>query len=212
MAHLAFITLALVISQAAPPENLASMLKRVEARYNSTITLKSEFEQTMAIAQGRRITERGILYLRKPGQMRWEYSQPSGKLFLCDGKQIHYVTPSARRVEISAMKESADLRAPLAFLLGKLDFARDFNRYEHSQNGPQWKIRAFPKNTKAPYEYVEFFAESDGRLSTVSVAGRDGSTMNYSFRTELRNIPLAADLFLFRAPEGYEIVTLRGEP
>jgi outer membrane lipoprotein carrier protein len=210
MAYLPLISLIFFAAQSS--DNLAVVLKRVEQRYNSTATLKSEFEQTMSIAQGRRVTERGTLYLRKPGQMRWEYAQPVGKLFLCDGKQIHYVTPTARRVEVSAMKESGDLRAPLAFLLGKLDFARDFGKFEHSMSGVQMKIRAFPKTTKSPYEFVEFFAEPDGRLSLVSVTGKDGSTMSYAFRSEQRNVPVAAELFQFRAPEGYEVVTLRGEP
>jgi outer membrane lipoprotein carrier protein len=210
MAHLTLISLTLLLAQA--PETLPSMLKRIEQRYNTTATLKSEFEQTMAVAQGRRVTERGTLYLRKPGQMRWEYAQPTGKLFLCDSKQIYYVTPSARRVEVSAMKESGDLRAPLAFLLGKLDFARDFSRYEHSLSGAQWKIRAYPRSAKSPYDYVEFFAEPDGRLAVVTVTGKDGSTMSYAFRSEQRNVPVAASLFQFQKPDGYELVTLRAEP
>ena len=212
MAYYPLISLALLLAQDASPQPLAAILKQVEDRYNTTKTLRSEFEQTMAISQGRRLTERGVLYLRKPGQMRWEYSQPTGKLFLSDGKQIHYVTPSARRVEVSAVKESEDLRAPLAFLLGKLDFHKDFQRFEHSQLGSQWKIRAFPKSSKSIYDYVEFFAENDGRLSLVTVAGKDGSAMSYAFQNEQRNIPIAADLFLFRAPPGYEVVTLHGEP
>jgi len=210
MAHLPLISLILLSAQS--PQSLSDILKRIEQRYNSTVTLRSEFEQTMSIAQGRRITERGTLYLRKPGQMRWEYAQPQGKLFLTDAKQIYYVTPSARRVEVSEMKESGDLRAPLAFLLGKLDFARDFNRFEHSQTGTQWKVRAFPKNQKSPYEYVEFYAEPDGRLAVVSVTGKDSSSMSYAFTSEQRNIPVAATLFQFKAPAGYEVVTLRGEP
>jgi outer membrane lipoprotein carrier protein len=210
MANLTLISLVLFAAQA--PDELSTVLKRIEQRYNTTATLKSEFEQTMSIAQGRRVTERGTLYLRKPGQMRWEYDQPTGKLFLCDAKQIYYVTPSARRVEVSPMKESGDLRAPLAFLLGKLDFAKDFNRFDHSRNGAQWKIRAYPKNSKSPYEYVEFYAEPDGRLSVVSVTGKDGSSMSYSFTSEQRNVPVAAALFQFKAPEGYEVVSLRAEP
>ncbi|MBM3760165.1 MAG: outer membrane lipoprotein carrier protein LolA [Acidobacteria bacterium] len=207
MAHFTLIPLTLLLAQA--PETLPTMLKRIEQRYNTTATLKSEFEQTMAVAQGRRVTERGILYLRKPGRMRWEYAQPTGKLFLCDAKRIYYVVPSARRVEVSEMRESDDLRAPLAFLLGKLDFARDFNRFEHSRPGTQWKIRAYPKSAKSPYEYVEFFAEPDGRLSVVAVKSKDGSTMSYAFQSELRNVPLAASLFEFQKPEGFEILQLR---
>lgn len=213
MAYHPFITLTLLLAQAPPAtETLTAILKRIEDRYNHTRTLKSEFQQIMQVAQGRQVSESGILYLRKPGQMRWEYASPPGKLFLSDGKQIHYVTPIAKRVEVSAMKESDDLRAPLAFLLGKMDFQRDFQRFEYSMYGKSWKIKATPKSPKSMFEFVEFLATPDGTLSLVSIAGKDGSTMSYRFQNEQRNLPLPANLFQFRAPEGFEIVTLRNDP
>ncbi len=210
MAYLPLISLILLSAQA--DDSLATLLKRIEQRYNNTKTLQSTFEQTMSIAQGRRVTERGTLFLRKPGQMRWEYDQPTGKLFLSDGKQIHYVSPAARRVEVSAMKETDDLRIPLAFLLGRLDFNRDFNRFEHSRLNQDWKIRAIPKNSKSPFESVDFISTPDGRLTLVTVSSKDGSTMSYRFENEQRNLPLEASLFQFSPPEGFQIVQLRAEP
>ena len=62
--------------------------------------------------------------------MRWEYSQPAGKLFLSDGKLIYYYNPIANRAEKMKLQESEDMRAPLAFLLGKLDFQKDFTRFQ----------------------------------------------------------------------------------
>ncbi len=35
--------------------------------------------------------------LRKPGRMRWDYSQPKGKLFVCDGKNLWIYTPADNR-------------------------------------------------------------------------------------------------------------------
>jgi outer membrane lipoprotein carrier protein len=210
MAHFPLISLIALLAQA--PDTLPVLLKRIEQRYNSTQTLRSEFEQTLSAAQSRRVVERGTLYLRKPGRMRWEYSQPEGKLFLSDGKQIHFVSPAARRVEVSPLKQSDDFRAPLAFLLGKLDFARDFSTFEHSRVGPNWRIRAYPKSAKSPWEAVEFLSTPEGQLSLVTVISREASTMTYAFRSEQRNVPLDNSLFTFRPPEGYEIVPLRPEP
>jgi outer membrane lipoprotein carrier protein len=153
-----------------------------------------------------------VLYLRKPGQMRWEYSNPAGKLFLTDAKQIYYVSPAARRVEVSPVKGTEDLRAPLAFLLGKLDFGRDFSRYETSRRTGALVIRAFPKSDKSFYEYVEFMPGAEAQLLSVTVQARDGSRMEYVFRNELRNPALNPSLFSFAAPEGYEVVTLRNSP
>ena len=71
-----------------------------------------------------RRNETGELSLQKPGKMRWEYTQPAGKLFLSDGKLIYYYNPVSKRAEKMKVRESEDMRAPLAFLLGKLDFKR----------------------------------------------------------------------------------------
>ncbi len=62
--------------------------------------------------------------------MRWEYATPPGKIFLSDGKEVFLYTPDDRRAERSKLKESEDMRAPIAVLLGKLDFSREFKSFE----------------------------------------------------------------------------------
>jgi outer membrane lipoprotein carrier protein len=207
MAYFPLIPL-ILLAQAAPAP-LAERLHRIETRYNSLRTLRSEFEQSLAVAQGRRVIERGTLSLRKPGQMRWEYSQPAGKIFVSDGKQIFFLSSSARRLEISSIKETEDLRIPLAFLIGRLDFQRDFQRYEESPQPNGTKIRAIPRSSKSPFEYIEFIAAADGRLLFVNVQSKDGSTMAYSFQNEVLNPALSPSLFTLSAPEGFEVLRLR---
>ena len=56
--------------------------------------------------------------------MRWEYSEPAGKLFLSDGKLIYYYNPVSKRAEKLKLRESEDMRAPLAFLLVNLTSER----------------------------------------------------------------------------------------
>ncbi len=206
MAHFPLIALALLGA------DLSTQLAQIEQRYNSTKTLKSDFEQTVSMAQGRKTTEKGVLYLRKPGQMRWEYAQPSGKLFISDGKKIYYASAAARRVEVSAVRETDDLRAPLAFLLGKLDFKRDFSRFETAAEGAATRIRAIPKSEKSLFEYVEFVASPAGELGVVRVQGKDGSRMEYRFSNEVRNGAVDPGLFRYVAPEGYEVVQIKGAP
>ncbi|HBY60357.1 MAG TPA: outer membrane lipoprotein carrier protein LolA, partial [Solibacterales bacterium] len=96
------------------------------------------------------------LALRKPGRMRWDYSSPQGKLFLSDGKHLYFYSPATNRAEKSKLKESEDLRAPLAFLLGKLDFDRDFRNYQTRMDHALTVISAEPKNNRLPYRAVEF--------------------------------------------------------
>jgi len=183
------------------PVDLDRLLKLVEDRYNRARTIQVQFQQSFT-QQGRTRTESGELFLRKPGKMRWEYHTPAGKLFLSDGKNVYFYSPSANRVERSKLKESEDYRAPLAFLLGKLNFKKDFR--EIRKEGE--KIVAMPSTDRLPYRQVEFEATPDGELRRVTITGQDASVMRFEFTNERRNVPLNDTFFTFRAPFGAEIV------
>ncbi|MBX5496626.1 MAG: outer membrane lipoprotein carrier protein LolA [Bryobacteraceae bacterium] len=191
---------------AAEEDGLSSILKRVEQRYNRARTIQVSFEQSYTAPGRARTTERGELYLRKPGRMRWDYTQPAGKLFLSDGKHIYFYSPSTNRAEKSKLKESEDLRAPLAFLLGKLDFSRDFDRYQYEKSGANTIVTAFPKNNRLPYTKVRFTVTPDYQISHLIVTGQDGSLNEFRFGLERINVLLKDSFFRFELPPGAQFV------
>src|SRR4051794_20412783 len=113
-----------VVSLAAPAfagdPGLDVLLKGVEARYNKAKTIQVLFQEDYTPPSRPKRSESGTLALRKPYKMRWDYDQPKGKLFISDGKFLWLYTPADNRAEKMKLKESDDMRAPLAFLLGKL--------------------------------------------------------------------------------------------
>lgn len=186
--------------------DLAAILRRVEARYNRAQTLEVAFEQFYQ-GQGRAWKpERGRLWLRKPGRMRWEYTQPAGKLFVTDGKYAWLYTPESKQVERTRLKETEDLRAPLAFLLGRLDFQRDFKRFLGRPEGDGYRITAEPKSDRLVYTEVEFLVDGRDRIRQLRIRGQDRSIMEFRFQDERINPPLREDLFVFRAPAGTTVV------
>lgn len=206
---LAFSCAALFAIAASP--DLDPTLKAIESRYNRAQSLKLDFSETYIASRRPTQTESGVLYLRKPGRMRWEYASPAGKIFLADGKDTWLYTPEDRRAEKSSLKMSEDDRAPLAFLLGKLDFHKEFQSFEsHSDASGNW-IAAHPKSQNLPYTQVEFLATPDGQIHKVRVTNQDQSKLEFSFSNELLNAPVAASLFVFRAPPGVEIVPVATE-
>jgi outer membrane lipoprotein carrier protein len=198
----------LAVSAFGADVDLSAVLKSIEGRYNSVKTLEMDFELTYIAPNRTRRTESGRLFLRKPGRMRWEYSKPEGKLYVSNGTDYWYYSPTARRAEKMKVKEAEDLQAPMAFLIGKLDFRRDFDRYEVKQEGPLVRITAQPRNLdKAPYREVSFLAAPDARIEQLTVRGQDASTMEFRFRNEARNPVQKDSLYIFTPPEGVEVVT-----
>lgn len=206
----------LLVAGALPAADfdLQRMLRRLEDRYNSIRTLQVNFEQTLSFSTQptAKRTETGILLLRKPGKMRWDYLTPTRKLFLSDGKFVYFYSVAANRVEKSKFKESDDMRAPLAFLIGKLDFQRDFREY-HIQmvDGQRW-VKAIPKSDKAPYREVHFLVnEGDASIRQLRVYGHDQSVMEFVFQNEKLNPQVDENSFVFRAPAGAEVVSVEGQ-
>ena len=167
-----------------PTSPVASLLKTVEQRYNRTDSLQVLFRQSYTKAGRTHAVETGLLYLRKPGRMRWDYSDPKGKLVVCDGKMMSMYTPSENRVDKQALKETDDLQAPIAFLLGKLHFDKEFKNLQGKPEGPDMRITAEPKTDNLPYTAVEFLVAPEGRIREVKVTGFDNSITAYTFEQE----------------------------
>lgn len=190
--------------------DLSQALKKVEERYNIIRSLQLDFEQTLSYASQPKAarTETGTLFLRKPGKMRWEYKEPQKKLFVSDGKYIFYYSQSSNRVERALVKETDDMRTPLAFLIGRLDFYRDFKEFRHRpERGGQWVI-AIPKSDKAPYKEVQFLVTDTFQITRLRVSGQDQSIMDFTFRNEKLNPPVDEKIFSFQPPAGAEFVDL----
>lgn len=201
-----WVSLACLPMQAADA-NLQSLLKGIEQRYNRAKTLKIQFTESYSVGGKARKSESGELTLRKPGRMRWDYTTPPGKLFLSDGKQVFLYTPDSHRVEKMPLKESEDMRAPLAFLLGKLDFSKEFRDFSLKPEGANFVVAAKAKTDKLPYEKVEMLVTPDYQIQRLVVNGQDQSILTFQFAQEKLNPPVEDAQFKFQMPAGATLVS-----
>jgi outer membrane lipoprotein carrier protein len=190
----------------AADSDISHLLKGVENRYNHAKTLRVGFSESYKLPGRAQRTESGELFLRKPGKMRWQYTDPKGKLFISDGKFIYSYSPDTNRAEKSKMKETEDMRVPLAFLLGKLDFSKDFRQFDAKPEGANTFITALPKSDNFPYQQVAFLVTPDYEIRRLIVTGQDHSVLEFSFTGEKVNPPVSDKLFRFVPPPGAEYV------
>jgi outer membrane lipoprotein carrier protein len=195
----------LVVSALGADTKLDELLNKAESRYNHAQTLQVVFTEQYTPPGSIRRTESGTLLLRKPGRMRGEYSQPKGKLFVSDGKFLWLYTPGDNRAEKMKLKETEDMRAPLAFLLGKLHFNKEFRNLQGRAEGPDTRITGEPKSEDLPYASVEFLVAPDGRIRELKVTGPDHSLLSFAFDQEKLDPQLDAKLFQFKAPPGVAV-------
>ena len=195
------------MSAFAADARLDALLKGVEARYNRAKTLQVLFQEDYTRAgEGHRPTESGILMLRKPGRFRWAYNQPKGKLWISDSKSLWLWLPDENRAEKMKLQESEDMRAPLAFLLGKLYFEKEFRDLQARPDGTDTRITGAPKTDTLPYSEVQFVVTPDSRIRIVKVTGFDKSVMEFHFDQERLDPKLDDKLFQFQVPKGADLV------
>jgi outer membrane lipoprotein carrier protein len=198
------LALALPALPAEAPD-VPKLLAGIENRYNHIQTLQVAFTETWTL-NGRKRTGNGTLLLRKPGRMRWEYSQPPGRLFISDGEYIYSYSPEDRRAEKVKMKAVDDMRAPLAFLLGRLNFHDEFSEFRARPEGSEVFLTALPKSGKMPYTEVSFLTGPDFVIHRLIVKDVDNSVLEYAFEAEKTNIPVPEATFHFTPPPGVELV------
>ena len=196
----------LAVSGFAADAGLSTLLRQVESRYNQAKTLEVLFTESYTPPGKAVRTESGKLLLRKPGRMRWDYQQPPGKLFVSDGKNLWLYTPADHRAEKMKLQESEDMRAPLAFLLGKLNFEKEFRNLQARPEESGTRVSAEPKTDNLPYSAVEFLVTADFHIREVKVTGFDQSILAFRFDQEKTDPPLDAKLFQFKPPVGAKVV------
>jgi outer membrane lipoprotein carrier protein len=183
-----------------------SIVANVEHRYNPMKTLSVSFVERYATQGRARPAESGRLSLRKQGKMRWDYSEPAGKLFISDGKTVILYTAGDNRVEKIPLKSTEDMRAPLAFLLGHLDVKKEFrDLHVWDGDGGVW-LEGLAKNDRVPYARIAMLIAADGSVRQLKVFERDESEMDFAFTDERLNPALPDKMFRFEIPPGAEVV------
>jgi len=170
-------------------------------------------QQYRADEQAMAREESGVVYLRKPGQMRWDYSKPEVKQFFCSGKEAYFYAPADHQATRLSVKDSTDARIPLRFLLGKLNLRRIFAKIETATDlapidpgDPVLKL--WPKKGETFRDiYLEIDAQS--RIRALVIDDGDCSRSDFRLSAEEPNPRLDSNLFRFTAPAGVTIVDER---
>ncbi|HYK19049.1 MAG TPA: outer membrane lipoprotein chaperone LolA [Bryobacteraceae bacterium] len=190
----------------AADSDLNTLLKGVEQRYNHAKTLEVQFTESYSVQGRARKSESGDLTLRKPGRMFWNYTAPAGKFFLSDGKDVYLYTPETHQVQKTKLKASDDMRAPLAFLLGKLDFGKEFRDFSLKAEGGNFVIAAKAKTDQLQYDKIEMLITPDYEIRRLVVNGQDQSVLTFQFENEKLNPAVNEALFKFQTPQGATVV------
>lgn len=197
----------LVSAQQADVHKIAA---QVDHRYNSLKTLQATFEESYR-GNGLSRDESGTLYLKKPGKMRWDYTQPRPKIFVTDGKVAWFYVPGEPQARRTPVKALDDLRSPLRYLLGHTKLEKEFKGLSLAPDVTPMQagdvvLRGVPKGMEDRVSQVLLEITPEHWIYGITIEEIDGATTQFRLSGQKENVALANQRFAFKPPPGVETV------
>lgn len=194
------------ISAQQPQPTAHNIAQRVDRHYNQLHSLKAEFTESYE-GLGRARSENGTLLLLKPGRMRWDYSQPAGKVFVLDGKYAWFYSKGDPQVQRIGAKDLDDLRSPLRFLLGHTQLEKEIDHLAVTPtvNG-SFILAGVPHGQEKRVQRLALTVTADGVITAIEIQETDGAETRFIFTGEQPNVPIAPATFHFTPPPGVPVV------
>jgi outer membrane lipoprotein carrier protein len=206
----AFIFLAGGLSFCASGNDVAAIAQATDDHYNHLKSSKAEFSQKYE-GPGMSRTESGTLWLKKPGRMRWEYHQPTQKLFLTDSHTAWFYVSGERQAKKTALKNLDDIRSPLRYLLGKTRLEKELIGLSLASdtapvNAGDVVLRGTPKGMTDRISSVLLEISPAHQITRILIQEVDGAATDFRFTNVEENVPVQESLFHFSAPPGVEVI------
>ncbi|OPX20310.1 MAG: hypothetical protein BZ151_04640 [Desulfobacca sp. 4484_104] len=202
-------TLAIPAFALTPQEVVA----RVQQKYDITGAFKAYFRQESRLrTSGTTDTAEGLVYFRKPCQMRWEYQKPPGqrKEVISDGQQVWIYIPQDHMVMVYPLGQVLRSDLVMRFFSGLGELQKDFNiawRRPY-QEGRPLKIDLRPVTPQPELQWLALTVDPQSYVvQALEFANAYGDQTYITFNQLQLNVQLKSDFFSFTPPPGVEVVT-----
>jgi outer membrane lipoprotein carrier protein len=200
------------LAQARPPaqEIAAALQKKYDAIRDFTADFVHESEGGLL---RKKQIERGVVQIKKPGKMRWDYKTPEPKVFVSDGRRIYLHVPADNQVIVSPVPEQDQATTAVLFLVGKGNLTRDFTvSYADGGSADTYALRLQPKVPETDYDWLQIVVDRGTlQMRSLSAADSQGGRSTFQFTNFKENVGLTDKTFAFKIPRGADVTT-NGSP
>lgn len=199
-----FFTLVLLISpvsmlQAAEADNLLKHFLQ------GLTTLQADFQQTLEQQdEGGVYFSSGTFYLKRPGQLRWEYDPPNDQLIVADGSRIWLYDRELEQVSHRSQKAALEgTPAQLLSTTGPLDQHFEIKQLTE-EDGLSW-VELLPRDKDAQFNSMRLALTGD-QLLRMEMSDNFGQTTRFVFTNMQRNPALDEGMFDFSPPPLIDLI------
>ena len=204
----ALLAVLLLAAPAAPaPDQANDLARKVQAYYESTRDLEARFQQTYTYSGfGRRQNSSGVLKVKKPGMMRWDYERPTPKTIAVKGSRLVQYEPEERQAYVDEKFDASAMSAAVTFLLGKGDLAKEFDL----ATGEGGTLVLRPKTPDPRVESIALSVGPSGEVTATRVTDGAGNVNEVKLTGVRRNPGLPDSAFEVKVPKDVRRVDAAG--
>lgn len=168
-------------------------------------TLAAEFEQQVLNGDGELIElATGTVQLKKPGQFRWNYTEPYERVVVADGERVWVYEADLDQVTVRRLDDGLG-ETPAALLTGdtgaldQFEYVTDF-----SADQLDW-ITLRPRAADGDFSAITLgFAA--GELQQLELRDRLGQRTQLRLSNIVSDVSIADDAFVFVVPENADVI------
>ena len=188
------------------PEALA---KALQQRYERIRDFTADFVQLYRGGVLRtQAREQGTVAVRKPGMMRWLYTQPVRKEIVSDGRKLYMYFPSEKDVVVSDIPAGDDASTGAMFLAGRGDVSRDFTATPAEAVSGGVALKLTPRKPQPDYKHLVIELDpATLQIRALTTIDQLGGENAISFSNLKENTGISEKEFVFRMPRGVKVRT-----
>lgn len=192
---------------AAQAASVDEIVKRLQARYDSTTGFRADFVQEVESATlGQKVESRGKVSFKKPGRMRWEFSEPQQSL-VSDGTFFWFYQPAEKQVIKTPFQQAFSSSTPASFLLGVGRLTQDFTIALKGETKETYSLRLTPKKDPEAVGFLDLEVSTKTfDIIQATVTDPLGNITRLRFSNIDRSSSLEDTLFRFTVPPGVDVV------
>ncbi|MFZ0426529.1 MAG: signal peptidase II [Acidobacteriota bacterium] len=191
------------------PPDTSPVVARLQSTYDHISSFRARFEQTFR-SRGISETESGIVMMKRPGRMYWEYQVPVTKYFVADGRKTYFYVPKDGQLLVSDL-DLENEQSPLLFLLGRVNIERDYlvSREQDAElvDPGDIVLRLTPRKPQPDFSYVLVeVASSDSLIRRLTVVEPIGQENEYLLTDFQQNVQIPDRIFRLKVPSDVEVI------
>lgn len=186
------------------------IVENIQNIYDNAADYKADFHQESEMGTIKKVQNAvGVVYFKKKGKMYWEYKEPIQQKVISNGEKMWLYQPDINQVQEFNYNTLEASKAESSFLNGIGKLSDEFEiEYSGQIIKGNYLLDLKSKGKETSFKSIKMYVDSENYniVRTVTIDAY-GNTNSITFENIKFNTGVDDDFFVFKVPEGVNVVT-----